>query len=205
VAENYQKQLDEVIGTLDMEKSRKKLLLHVCCAPCASYVLEYITGYFDITVFFFNPNIYPPEEYKKRLEELEKLLDKMPLKGEVSLSIGEYEPPQFDRAVKGLEEQREGGDRCRACIGMRLEETAKVAASKGFDYFCTTLSISPYKNARMINEGGGELAQKYGVRFLPSDFKKRDGYKRSIELCAMYDIYRQNYCGCRYSIRNNGG
>lgn len=204
VGENYQKRLDEVLGDLHPGKGRKKLLLHACCAPCASYVLEYLDEYFDITVFFHNPNIYPAGEYEKRLEELKKLLGRMPLKGNVQMSIGEYDTARFDTAVKGMEELKEGGERCRTCIGMRLEETAKTAASGGFDYFCTTLSVSPHKNARVINELGEELAKKYSVNFLPSDFKKRDGYKRSIELCSLYGIYRQSYCGCRYSIRSNG-
>lgn len=200
--DNYQKQLDGVIGSLD-GKRRYKLLMHVCCAPCASYVLEYLIGCFDITVFFFDPNIHPESEYLKRLEELKKLLASMPRGDEVDLIAGRYEPDLFDMSVKGMEDQKEGGERCKACIKMRLEETAGAAAGK-YDYFCTTLSVSPHKNARMINEAGRELSQKYGVAFLPSDFKKRNGYLRSIELCKLYGIYRQNYCGCRYSINNAG-
>lgn len=196
---NYQKQLDKVISSLEKEGTRKRLLLHACCAPCASYVLEYLTKYFDITVFFYNPNIHPYEEYNKRLGELKRLLGLMPCCKNVELIEGSFNDDVFYNKVKGLEEQGEGGTRCRACIEMRLEETARTAMEGDFDYFCTTLSVSPHKNAAAINELSFALSGKYEIGFLPSDFKKREGYKRTIQICSQYAIYRQNYCGCLYS------
>lgn len=193
---NYQKKLDEIIEGLD---GRKKLLLHACCAPCSSYVLEYLTKYFDISVFYYNPNISPYSEYEKRILELKRLMKEMPMSGSADLIDGKYDPERFFDIAKGLEEIPEGGERCFRCYRLRMEETAKTAKEQGFDYFTTTLSISPHKNAQKINEIGQELERDHGVKYLFSDFKKRDGYKRSIQLSREYGLYRQNYCGCIYS------
>lgn len=193
---NYQKKLDEIIGGME---GRKTLLLHACCAPCSSYVLEYLSGYFDISLLFFNPNIYPMEEYRKRLNEVKRLIGEMPLKSEVKIIEGRYEPEEFFDIAKGLEQAQEGGERCFKCYRLRLEEAAKAAEKGGFDFFTTTLSISPHKNAQKLNEIGEELEKEYGVRYLYADFKKKEGYKRSIELSRIYGLYRQNYCGCGFS------
>ena len=198
---NYQKQLDDLIENLYKEKQRPELLLHSCCAPCSSYVLEYLSQYFDITVFYYNPNIYPQEEYEKRVEEQKNLLRTMQLKGKVKFLQGEYNPRIFFDSVCGMETEPEGGKRCFQCYELRLRETARFAREHGFDYFTTTLSISPYKNAAKLNEIGSKLSQEYQVSFLPSDFKKKNGYKRSIELSREYNLYRQDYCGCIFSVR----
>lgn len=197
---NYQKELDTVIEGLNGEVP--KLFLHSCCAPCSSYTLEYLSNYFDITVFYFNPNISPKEEFDKRFLEQERLINSLPVKNEIKLIEGEYDYNQFLEIAKGLEEVREGGERCFKCYAMRFEATAKMAKELGFDYFCTTLSISPLKNSQKINEIGKAIAEKYGVKWLPSDFKKKEGYKRSIELSREYNLYRQNFCGCVYSKEN---
>ncbi len=204
MGQNFQKELDEIVEKLTGDGKRKRLLLHVCCAPCASYVLEYLAPFFDITAFFYNPNIFPEEEYDKRLRELKKLLSAAVWGKKTELIEGKYLQSVFEEAAAGLETEREGGRRCIKCIGQRLEETARMAASENYDYFCTTLSVSPHKNAEMINSAGQELSRVYGVMFLPSDFKKKDGYKKSVKLCEEYGIYRQNYCGCRYSLRTTG-
>ncbi len=193
---NYQKKLEEIISNMD---GRKTLLLHGCCAPCSSYVLEYLTEYFDITLLYYNPNIFPGSEYNKRIEEVKRLISEMPLKFQVKLIEGEYKPEDFFDIAKGLEHLPEGGERCFRCYRLRLEEAAKAAKEGGYDYFSTTLSISPHKNAEKLNEIGRELEEKYGVKYLYADFKKREGYKRSIELSRIYGLYRQNYCGCIYS------
>lgn len=198
---NYQKELDNLINRLTMEGRRPKLLIHSCCAPCSSYVLEYLSGFFDITIFYYNPNIHPEDEYIRRVEEQQQLIKAMPLKSEVHFIQGEYRPKDYYDKVKGLENEPEGGKRCFACYELRLREAAKQAAAGGFDYFTTTLSISPYKNAKKLNEIGNALAQEYGVLYLPSDFKKKNGYLRSIELSREYNLYRQDYCGCVYSLR----
>lgn len=195
---NYQKKLEEQIKEAG---SGKKLLLHACCAPCSSYVLEYLSEFFDITLLYFNPNISPEAEYRKRIGEVERLLREMPLKSEVGLLEGRYCPEEFFKLAEGLEELPEGGERCFKCYRQRLEEAAKTAKEGGFDYFTTTLSISPHKNAEKLNLIGEELEKEYGVRYLYGDFKKRNGYKRSIELSRIYGLYRQNYCGCIYSRR----
>lgn len=179
------------------------LLLHSCCAPCSSYVLEYLSQYFQITVLYYNPNIYPEEEYRKRVAEERRLIEEMGEKGvflyPVRLIEGRFDSREFYDAVRGLEQIPEGGERCAACFRLRLEEAAGIAG--GFDYFTTTLTISPLKNAQVINEIGEELAAEYHVKWLPCDFKKRNGYKRSIELSAEYGLYRQDYCGCIFSKR----
>ncbi len=192
---NYQKELDKVISALDGKKP--SLLLHACCAPCSSYVLEYLSGYFNITLFFYNPNITYSEEYEKRVNELKHLVRSMNL--DIDIIEGVYEPERFYEMSKGLEKGPEGGERCFKCYELRLREAAVKAKEAGFEYFTTTLSISPLKNAAKLNEIGRMLSEEYGVAYLFSDFKKRNGYKRSIELSREYDLYRQDYCGCIYS------
>lgn len=196
---NYQKELDHILRSLKKEKKVPKLFLHSCCAPCSSYVLEYLSQYFEITVFYYNPNIYPEEEYRKRVVEQRQFIQKLTPVYPIHLIEGTYDPNSFYQIAKGHEEEREGGERCFACYRLRLEEAAKYARENGFDYFTTTLTISPYKNAQKLNEIGKELSLQYGVAYLYSDFKKKNGYKRSIELSAQYNLYRQDYCGCVYS------
>ena len=199
--ENYQKLLEKVIQKLPENEPPKRLLLHSCCAPCSSYVLEYLSEYFEITVFYYNPNIAPEEEYRMRVEEQKKLIEQMPLKHTVSFIEGKYDPQRFYEMAKGLEKVPEGGERCFGCFKLRLEESAKEAVKGNYDYFTTTLTISPLKNAEKLNEIGQETAEKYGIKWLPSDFKKKNGYKRSTELSQKYGLYRQNYCGCVFSKR----
>lgn len=175
------------------------LLLHSCCAPCSSYCIEYLSRYFNITVFYYNPNIYPEDEYEKRKAEQKRLINEMKTKYPVKMLDCDFEKEKFYSAVRGLETAREGGERCFVCYRLRLEKTASKARKNNFDYFTTTLTISPLKNAQKINEIGEELSREYGVKFLPSDFKKKEGYKRSIELSREYNLYRQNYCGCIFS------
>lgn len=196
---NYQKEMDAVIRDLEESGKVPKLLLHSCCAPCSSYVLEYLSQHFEIMVYFYNPNIYPAEEYYKRVTEIERLVGQMNFKNPVRLVSGAYEPGEFYQAVKGFEKEAEGGSRCLRCFSLRLEEAAKVCRAGNHDYFTTTLSISPLKNAAQLNEIGESIAKEYGIQYLPSDFKKRDGYKRSIQLSEEYGLYRQNYCGCVFS------
>ncbi len=198
---NYQKELDEHIAQFEKEGKVPRLLLHSCCAPCSSYVLEYLSQYFEITVFYYNPNIYPAEEFTLRSKEEERLISQMPFVHPVTLITGPYEPDRYKEAVKGLENEPEGGARCRECFKLRLYEAAKVAKEGGYDYFTTTLTVSPYKNASVLNELGEEIGREVGVPYLTSDFKKKNGYARSIELSKEYGLYRQNYCGCEYSQR----
>jgi predicted adenine nucleotide alpha hydrolase (AANH) superfamily ATPase len=195
---NYQLETDRIISGLT---STPRLLLHACCAPCASYVLEYLSKFFEIDVFYFNPNIYPSEEYEKRGGELRKLISLMPFDNPVRLLPSDYDPGRFYDAAKGLEQEKEGGARCTECFELRLGETAKLAKAGNYDWFATTLTVSPHKNADLLNAIGLRLSAETGVPYLVSDFKKREGYKRSIELCREYDIYRQCYCGCEYSLR----
>lgn len=194
---NYQKETDSVIESLN--GTVPTLLLHSCCAPCSSYTLEYLSRYFSITVFYFNPNISPKAEFDKRFAEQKRLIEALPAENKISLICGDYNYDEFLNIARGYESVPEGGERCFRCYRMRLEKTAELAKQKGFDYFCTTLSISPLKNSQKINEIGFDVAEKYGVKWLPSDFKKREGYKRSIELSREYDLYRQNFCGCVFS------
>lgn len=194
---NYQNELDKIIENLGDKVPR--LFLHSCCAPCSSYTLEYLSNYFEITVFYYNPNISPKEEFYKRLLEQKRLIQSLPAKHKIELIEGEYNYDDFLKIAKGLENAREGGERCFKCYRLRLEESAKIAKEMGYDYFCTTLSISPLKNSQKINEIGYDVAEKYGISWLPSDFKKREGYKRSIELSREYNLYRQNFCGCVFS------
>lgn len=201
---NYQKELDSLLLALKTEKEKDRvprLFLHSCCAPCSSYVLEYLSGYFEITVFFYNPNISPREEYEKRVEEIRRMIGEMEFVHPVHLVEGAYDPEEFFRMAKGLEKVPEGGERCFRCYRLRMEKAAELAKKGDYDYFTTTLSISPLKNARKINEIGEELAETFGVAHLPSDFKKKNGYKRSIELSGIYGLYRQDYCGCVFSKR----
>lgn len=198
---NYQKLLDEIIMKNEREDITPSLLLHSCCAPCSSYTIEYLSQYFSITVFYYNPNISEQAEYEKRKAEQIRLINSMPVKNKVRFLACGYDSGEFFDIAKGYEDCREGGERCFRCYRLRLEKTARAARDNGFDYFCTTLSISPLKNAQKINQIGYETEKKYGVAWLPSDFKKREGYKRSIELSRAFDLYRQNYCGCIYSKR----
>lgn len=195
---NYAKQLEDILRTIPDEKP-PRLLLHSCCAPCSSAVLEYLAGHFSITVDYYNPNISPAEEYRKRVEEQKRLIRLLPARWPITFSEGTYEPERFYALAKGLEDCPEGGERCFLCYRLRLEQAAQAAKAGGYDYFTTTLTISPLKNAQRLNEIGQELAERYGVAFLPSDFKKKNGYKRSIELSRQYDLYRQDFCGCVYS------
>ncbi len=196
---NYQKKLEEIIAKEQKEGRVPTLLLHSCCAPCSSYVLEYLSEYFKITVLYYNPNISPAKEYEARVAEQERLISELPTKHPVSFLAGEYRPEEFYTAVKGLEQCPEGGDRCTVCYEMRLREAAEAARSGGFDYFTTTLSISPLKDAKRLNTIGKRLGEEYGLSYLYSDFKKKNGYKRSTELSAQYGLYRQDYCGCVFS------
>ena len=193
---NYQKELDEVLEGMDR---RPSLLLQACCGPCSSYVLEYLTKYFDVTVYFYNPNIRPEAEYDRRLETLKQLMASMPLEHPAVLLEPGWRGDEFFKAVQGLERAPEGGARCQVCFRLRLEETVRTAVEWGYDYFGTTLTVSPHKNAELINQIGEELAAEYGVKWLPSDFKKRNGYLRSIQLSKQYELYRQEYCGCGFT------
>ena len=199
---NYQKELDKVIDGLVKENRVPSLLLHSCCAPCSSYVLEYLSQYFEITILFYNPNIYPPEEYQARVHEEERLIREMHFKHPVHMISGTYDSDVYYKAVKGLEKEPEGGARCEKCFELRLSEAAREAKKGGFDYFTTTLTISPLKSASTLNTIGERIGEEVGVSYLPSDFKKKNGYKRSVELSEEHGLYRQNYCGCVYSIRS---
>lgn len=198
---NYQVLLDELLEKEEIKG--KRLLLHSCCAPCSSYVLSYLSNYFRITVFYYNPNIEPKEEFEKRALEQQKLLSLMDFKYDVDFIIGDYDNNLFHEEVKGLEDLKEGGKRCYACYKQRLKKTAMLAQKLSYDFFCTTLSVSPYKNAVFINEIGKSLEDIYHVCFLPSDFKKKEGYKKSIAYSKEYGLYRQDYCGCIYSKKEN--
>lgn len=186
-------------NTLTNLKDTPSLLLHSCCAPCSSYVIEYLSNYFNITIFYYNPNITDEEEYNKRIEEQMRLINIMPTKNKISFIKGSYEPDKFFEMSKDLTDEKEGGARCIKCYYMRLEETVKVAKINHFDYFTTTLTVSPYKKSDKLNSIGKILSEKYNVEYLYSDFKKNNGYKRSIELSKKYNLYRQDYCGCIYS------
>ena len=195
----YQLELDKIIKKIEGENTTKSLLLHSCCAPCSSYVLAYLNKYFNITVFYYNPNITNKEEYLKRKQEQIRLISELPAINKINILDADYKPEKFFEISKGLEDCREGGERCFKCYKLRLEATAKAAKENNFDYFCTTLTISPLKNAQKINEIGHMLGDEYQIPFLPSDFKKKEGFKKSIELSSQYNLYRQNYCGCIYS------
>ena len=200
---NYQKELEKLLAQLEAEQRVPALLIHSCCAPCSSYVLEYLSEYFKITVFYYNPNIYPESEYTKRIAEQQKLIRDMEFRYPVSFLAGEYDKEKFYEMAAGMEDLKEGGARCMKCYELRLSEAARQAVAGGFDYFTTTLSISPMKNAQKLNEIGLRVGKEYGVKYLVSDFKKKNGYKRSIELSKEYGLYRQDYCGCEFSMRRN--
>lgn len=201
---NYQKELEKLLKKLEAEGTVPSLLIHSCCAPCSSYVLEYLSQYFRITVLYYNPNIYPESEYTKRILEQQKLIRDMYFKYPVAFLAGKYEKEKFYEMARGMEELKEGGARCMKCYELRLTEAARQAAAGGFDYFTTTLSISPIKNAQKLNEIGVRVGREYGVEYLMSDFKKKNGYKRSIELSKEFGLYRQDYCGCEFSMRERG-
>lgn len=196
---NYQLLLDKELQLISRASSKPCLLLHICCAPCSSYVLEYLSEFFDITLFFYNPNITSEDEYNYRIDEAKRLISEMPLPGKVDFIAGRYDISEFFAIAKGFENEPEGSERCFRCYELRLRETAEFAKKNGYDYFTTTLSISPYKNAEKLNSIGEKLSVEFGVKYLFSDFKKKNGYKRSIELSAIYNLYRQDYCGCIYS------
>lgn len=200
---NYQKELETIIAKHQRAGEIPTLFLHSCCAPCSSYVLEYLSDYFYITVFYYNPNIYPDEEYFKRVEEQKQFIKRFPAKYPIQFVEGRFDKERFYQMAKGLEHVPEGGERCFRCYELRLREAAAYASSHHMDYFTTTLSISPLKNAQKLNEIGLALAEEYGVNYLVSDFKKKNGYKRSVELSREYGMYRQDYCGCVYSINSS--
>jgi len=196
---NAQQWLAEKIKEIKKSKQIPTLLLHSCCAPCSSYVLDYLSVYFSITVFFYNPNIHPEEEYEKRLKGQIELINQLPVKNAVNFISGPYETELFFQKIKGLEQEPEGKKRCLKCFELRLEKTAQKAIELGYDYFTTTLTISPHKNALAINQIGSHIASIYHLNYLYSDFKKKDGFKNSISLSHKYQLYRQNYCGCIFS------
>ena len=197
---NYQLEMEKVLRTLD--GTRPKLLLHACCAPCSSATLERLAAHFDITILYYNPNIYPPEEYHRREAELERFVEEAGYHYPV-VELP-YDPQEFYTAVKGLENEPEKGARCTVCYRLRMRRAAQYAAEHGFDWFTTTLSISPHKDAKRINAIGQELEQEFGVKHLPSDFKKQNGYLRSLQLSEEYGLYRQDYCGCEFSAKARG-
>lgn len=198
---NYQKELEKIIADNIKNGKKPSLLLQVCCAPCSSYCLEYLHEYFNITVLFYNPNIYPESEYTARESELLRLIDEFGFY-DIKIMKADFNPDEFYSTVKGYEDCKEGGERCKLCYRLRLEKTAKEAANNGFDYFCTTLSISPLKSAEALNTIGLDLEKEYGIKYLLSDLKKKEGYKRSIELSKKHNLYRQDYCGCIFSKSN---
>lgn len=198
---NYQKELDKLLSSISEKNKVPNILLHACCAPCSSYCIEYLSKYFNVTLFFYNPNISSDSEYDKRAQELNRFIEETEYPNKISYIEAVYEPEEFYDTVKGYEDCAEGHERCFLCYELRLDKTARVAARGHYDYFCTTLSISPLKNAEKINEIGYKLQNKYNISWLPSDFKKKDGFKRSIKLSNEHNLYRQNYCGCVYSVR----
>ncbi len=199
---NYQVELENLIQNFERDGSVPSLFLHSCCAPCSSYCIEYLSQYFGITVFYYNPNIYPDEEYYHRVKEQQEFIKKFPTKHPVSFIEGDFEKERFYREVAaGLENEPERGRRCVKCFDLRLRETAKRAKAEGFDYFCTTLTISPMKDAVLLNELGAKIGDEEGIPFLPSDFKKKNGYLRSCEISKEYNMYRQDYCGCEFSFK----
>lgn len=198
---NYQLELDKIIDSITADGITPTLLMHSCCAPCSSYCLSYLAEYFSITVLYYNPNISPKEEYDKRVQEQIRLIGELSLKNKVRFVEGNYEPERFYQMAEGMERLPEGGERCFACYRLRQREAARYAKEHGFDYFTTTLSVSPHKNAQKLNEIGLSLAEEFQIPYLVSDFKKRGGYQKSIEYSRAYHLYRQNYCGCEFSKR----
>lgn len=196
---NYSKELEKLMAQLEKESRVPSLLLHSCCAPCSSAVLEYLTGAFSVSLLYYNPCIFPESEYERRGRELKRLVEEMEFKNPVVIIPCSYDGEAFNAIAEGFENAREGGERCLKCYRMRLREAAREARDGNFDYFASTLSISPMKNSAVLNRIGEEVAEEFGVKHLPSDFKKKEGYKRSIQLSGKYNLYRQDYCGCRYS------
>lgn len=203
IKRNYQIEMERELEKIRASGRRPRLLLHSCCAPCSSYVLECLTRCFDITIFYYNPNIAPAEEFEHRVNEQIRLARELPHEGRIDVIRGEYDPQVFYDAVRGHEDDPEGGARCERCFRLRLSETARLAAERGDDYFTTTLSISPLKDAQLLNAIGMELSGEVGVPWLPGDFKKKNGYRRSCELSELYGLYRQDYCGCVFSRRRD--
>ena len=201
--QNYQLMLEETIQEITEANKVPKLLLHSCCAPCSSYCLEYLSDYFEITVFYYNPNIYPDEEYFHRAREQQAFIERFPAKHPISFVEGDFDKERFFQSVKGLENEPERGARCNVCFELRLGEAALMARQMNMDYFTTTLSISPMKDAALLNDIGSKMEEKYGVKYLHSDFKKKNGYKRSCELSQEYGMYRQDYCGCVFSYNES--
>lgn len=199
---NYEVEMTKILEEMKTRQVTPTLLLQSCCAPCSSYVLERLTPYFHITIFYYNPNIEPKEEYEKRKEEEKQFITKLKSPNRLDMIDCDYDNEIFHDVVTGLENELEGGARCFRCYDLRLRATAKKAKELGYDYFATTLTVSPYKNAMKLNEIGKDLEKEYGVSYLPSDFKKKNGYLRSIELSKEYSLYRQDYCGCIYSKKN---
>ena len=194
--QNYSNMCDEILNNMN---GRKKLILHSCCAPCSSYVISYLTKFFDITILYYNPNISPYDEYIKRKNEQIKLINNINKDNKIDIIDCDYDNDLYERLIKGLESEPERGSRCSICYQIRMEKTAIVGKDNNYDFFCTTLSVSPYKNSDLINKIGKQLEEKYNIKWLYSDFKKKDGYKQSIELSKKYNLYRQDYCGCIYS------
>ena len=197
--ENYDKKLDDLLQNLN---NTPNLLLHSCCAPCSSHVITYLTNYFNITILYYNPNISPKEEYEKRKQEQIRLIKEIPTNNKLNIIDCDYDNDIYEKRIKGLEKEPERGKRCTECFNLRLEKTASTAKENKFNFFGTTLTVSPYKNSELINKIGYNLEKEYNIKWIPSDFKKKDGYKKSIELSKKYNLYRQDYCGCKYSIRN---
>ena len=200
--ENYSEKCEQILNSL---KETKNILIHSCCGPCSSYVITYLLPYFNITILYYNPNIYPYEEYLKRKEEQIKVINELNKISDNKINIMDcdYDNSIYEKEIKGLEKEPERGKRCEVCYKLRMEKTVVLAKENNYDYFCTTLSVSPYKNANLINQIGKELEEKYNVKWLYSDFKKKDGYKESIKLSEKYNLYRQNYCGCIYSKKES--
>lgn len=196
--QNFQKLMQQQIKELSGTPS---LLLHSCCAPCSSYVLEVLSQHFNVTLFYYNPNIFPEDEYQKRLSEQKRLIKNAVFQNSVEFLDCDYDEKSFLKAAKGLESQKEGGARCEQCFILRMEKTARTAKEKGFDFFTTTLSVSPHKNAQLLNKIGKQAGEKYDIKYLFADFKKKEGYKKSIELSKKYELYRQDYCGCEFSLK----
>lgn len=199
---NYDELLEQKLEEIKNLNIKKKVLLHSCCAPCSSYVIEYLSKYLDITVFYYNPNISPVEEYLRRKDEQIRLINSIETVGNLDIIDCDYDNDLYEERIKGLELEPERGSRCTVCFNLRLEKTAEKAKEFGYDYFGTTLTVSPYKNSSLINEIGLNISNEHDIEFLISDFKKKDGYKRSIQLSSEYNLYRQDYCGCKYSKRD---
>ena len=196
---NYDRELNIIIDSIKNKDEVPKLLLHSCCAPCSSYVIEYLSDYFDISILYYNPNISPIDEYLKRKKEQIRLIKSINTKNKLDIIDCDYDNDLYEEKIKGLENEPERGNRCTVCFNLRLDKTASMARELNYDFFATTLTVSPYKNSNLINEIGIKLQEKYNIKYLVSDFKKKNGYKRSIELSNKYNLYRQNFCGCKYS------